>query len=156
MYRSKWWKQNGYRATKIVVAAPNFLDRQRSCTIYPTAVSTSYRPFSGSRWKAPWTLALRWKAPGLKPKLTYRNLTFHRGAFVKGLFTCYPLFDHTNAFKADSIKKERMISWCLYFWSSLETKGVKSLKAHTGRTLAFRLLNVDIYIYYWEIFQVLI
>ena len=38
----------------------------------------------GSRWKAPWTLAPRWKAPGLKP-----NLTFHRGAFVRGLFTCY-------------------------------------------------------------------
>ena len=40
--------------------------------------------WNGSRWKAPRTLVLRWKAPGLKP-----NLTFHRGVFVSGLSTCY-------------------------------------------------------------------
>ena len=43
---------------------------------------------NGSRWKASRTLALRWKTSGLKPKLTRHNLTFHRGAFVRGLFTC--------------------------------------------------------------------
>ena len=42
----------------------------------------------GSRWKAPRTLPPRWKAPGLKPKLT-----FHWGTFVKGLFTCYHILD---------------------------------------------------------------
>ena len=37
-----------YRATVTAVASPKFLDRQPSCAIYPTAVSTSYRRFSKS------------------------------------------------------------------------------------------------------------
>ena len=36
----------GDRLTETVVAAPKFLDRQRSCIIYPTAVSESYSLFS--------------------------------------------------------------------------------------------------------------
>ena len=31
----------------------------------------------------------RWKAPGLKPNLTFQRGAFYREAFVRGLFTCY-------------------------------------------------------------------
>ena len=37
--------------------------------------------YKGSRWKASWSLAPRWKALGLKPKLSWPNLTFHREGF---------------------------------------------------------------------------
>ena len=62
----------------------------RECLAGDCVMVVIWHLSTGSRWKAPRTLATRWKAPGLKPKQT-----FHRGAFVRGLLTCYP-FNQTS------------------------------------------------------------
>ena len=53
---------------------------------FPRIIFSQSIKYIGSRWKAP-NISLPVKSPQSK---TWTNLTFHRGAFVKGLFTCYP------------------------------------------------------------------
>ena len=46
----------------------------------------------GSRWKA---IPKKHYPPGEKPRSkTLTNLTFHRGAFIRGLFTCYQNYNY--------------------------------------------------------------